>query len=250
MRHSNFAIPQYVTANSKTASHNPTELLLDNQTNVWLSAIKLACLPLRPLEKELFARKIAAAARRYGISDAVDVASAYTVACQDRTPGVRTESDYHVAHDWLRKHGSSLEPEIRARLTTHLEEKAADLGIIQSLADQYEERERTGQYPLTPTMIEFGEEQLHKLATGSVYTTNQFAALTPEELAESLPTLWKNASLGMNVLQPYRLGRCATGLVESEANVLEAILDSHGERPVHSEYGCAIEIGNDVLAAL
>ena len=95
MRAVGYPFPEYIRFETKEAdsdapSYHPEELRIDSRANVWLSAVKLACLPLRPLERSLFQRKIADAAFRYGIDKEVEQAVKMVEEFNSKVAGITT----------------------------------------------------------------------------------------------------------------------------------------------------------------
>lgn len=253
MQRTGYPIPEYVNYKRKIAADSVggfRDGVLDSRENVWLSAITLACTPLRPLEKEIRTRKIAAAAQRYGIRPEIDEAVAFAGRLENRRDGIQTRADFRKAADWLHRYADSLAPEVRASLATHLLEQSVKVGYLPSLAEKYDWDEWAGRDPHTDQLRELAEMNLHKLATGNVYRTDQFVPLNADEMRECLPDLLKTASLGMDVIQPQRVGKFAAMLPEREAEILERLLESHGQFPVHSDFGAPVEIDDRVLATL
>lgn len=248
MQASGHPIPGYVHYRKKAASDSGKRL--DGREELWLEAVKLACTSMRPLEKEIRFHKIAAVADRYGIRNDIDAAVAYIDQLENRREGIRTASDFRKAADWLERHADTLAPEVRASVANHLLEQAVKVGHVTSLTERFRWNEWSGRDPYTDDVRTLAEKNLHKLATGSVYRTDQFDVLSVEELQELLPDLLKTASLGMNVFQADRIGKTASTLPEHEARILENLLESHGQSPVHSDFGSPVEISDEILATL
>jgi len=260
LRATGFRFPEYITFATKTAdqketgeiapSYHPTDLETGSRENVWLSSVKLAAMPLRPLQREFLHKKIADAAFRYGIESDLEKVSEAIQNFRQKTAGIETVTDYEIARDWFFKNAGYMEGELRTRLADHLLEQAKKLGHVPSLLEKVQINEAAGRDPVTDEVRQFAEQNLHKLANGSVYRTDQFGCLTPETVREYLPHLLREASLGMNVIEPHRFGKVASLLPEHEATVLDALLGAQGEFPVHREKNLPVEIGDDVLAAL
>jgi len=254
-----FPIPSYVTYGRKEAglsesshpSYHPDDYPTNCRENVWLSRMKLACdTDMRPLTRRIILKKVADAAERYGITRDLEHAATYVERLRTKVAGIATLSDYEKARDWLFDNAESLDEETTAALSDHLKSAAVKLGHIPSLTEQYRLDKSAGDDPDTPEILAFVESHLHKLASGSVYTTDQFRCLPVREVREYLPDLLKTASLGLNVIEPHRFGKVAETLCESDADVLDALMRLHGEVPVHCEYGVPVEINDQVLANL
>lgn len=255
MRASGHPFPEYIRfdlkeADSNAPSYDPEELRVDSRANVWLSAVKLACLPLRPLERSLVERKITDAAIRYGIPDDVNHAVSTVKELNAKVAGIETTTDYVKARDWFFANAPALDDELREKLADYLGERAEKVGHLPSLVERYRLDELSGRDPLTETVRQFAERNLHKLATGAVYRTDQFAVLPVDRVEECLPDLLRTASLGMNVIAPERIGKVASHLAEPEALVLESLLASYGQEPVHHDRNNPVEINDEILAAL
>lgn len=255
MNATGYPIPEYVHYKRKEAtaadrSGSPEEPDRDGREAIWLDAVELACTPMRPLERDILRRKNATLADRYGIRGEIDNAIAYVEGLGRRGDGIRTVSDFRKAAAWLEKYADILDADVRTRLVDHLQEQSVKLGHLPTLTEKFQWDRWAGRDPLTGEVREFAENNLHKLATGSVFRTDQFAVLSTDEMRECLPDMLKAASLGMDVIQPDRIGKTASALPERDARILEALLESHGQSPVHSDYGAPVEINDAVLAAL
>ena len=260
LRATAFRFPEYISFAMKTAdrketgdvepSYDPDDLDTGSRENVWLSAVKLAAMPLRPLQRELLGKKIADAAFRYGIEADLEKVVAAIQNLRRKTAGIETVTDYEIARDWLLKNAEYLPGEVRTRLADHLLEQAVKLGHIPSLLEKVQINEAAGRDPVTDEVRLLAERNLHKLANGSFWRTDQFKCLSPETVREYLPHLLHEASLGMNVMEPHRLGKTASLLSEHEASVLDALLNAQGQFPVHREINLPVEIDDAVLAAL
>jgi hypothetical protein len=140
--------------------------------------------------------------------------------------------------------------QLRTRLADHLLDQAEKLGYIPSLLEKVQINEAAGRDRDTEEVYQLAEQNLHKLANGSLWRTDQFDCLSPETVQEYLPHLLRQASLGMNVIEPHRFGKVASLLPEHEAAVLDALLNAQGEYPVHREQNLPVEINDTVLATL
>jgi len=254
MTASGYPIPDYIHYRNKeaTVSHSPDmdDGTLDSREKVWLAAVKSACVPMAELQRNLLFHKIAAAASRYGILPEIEEAVRYVERLDKQEPGIRTVADFRKAAEWLREYADTLTPDIRAALANHLLDKTIKLGHVLSVAEQFELDEWAGRDPYTPELRALAERNLHKLASGNVYRTDQFAALSVDELRDSLPDLVKTASLGMNVVDLGRLAKCAATLPSRQADILDALFVTHGQQPIHSDYGAPVEIDDAILASL
>ena len=255
----NYPMPLYVTYHKKeatasgtsTPSYHPTDYPVTSQENVWLSHLKLACNnEMRPMVREIWMKKVADAASRYGIMKDIESVTAYVEKLRTKVAGIETQSDYEKAKDWLFKNAEFLDTDTAAAVSEHLQQVAKKLGHVLSMTEQYRLDELSGRDPMTPEIMKQVDARLHKLATGSVYTSNQFLCLPVEAVQEYLPDLMKTASLGMNVMPPQRFGKIAETLGVPEAEVLDTLMGIHGEQPIHSDYGCPLEINDEVLAKL
>jgi hypothetical protein len=254
-----YPIPSYVSYGKKEAglskssvpSWHPTDYPINSQENVWLSQLKLACdIDLRPLTRQIALKKVADAAERYGITRDLEQVASYVEGLRTKTAGMDTLSDYEKARDWLFDNAEYLDGETAAALSDHLQSAAIKLGHLPSLTEQYRLAELGGRDPIMPEILAFAESHLHKLASGSVYTTGQFRCLPVDAVRDILPDLLKTASLGMAVIEPQRFGKVAETLCESDADALDSLMRIYGEEPVHSEYGLPVEISDRVLAKL
>jgi hypothetical protein len=249
-----YPIPEYVHYRTKdgavSRASDTDDDILDSREKVWLAAVKLACTPMPPFQHDLLFKKIAVAASRYGIHSETDEAVRYVERLGTRIDGIRTITDFEKAATWLRKYAAILEDDVRVELANHLLDKTTKLGHVLSMAERFELNEWAGRDPYTPEVRELAERHLHKLASGNIYRTDQFTALSLTELQEVLPDLAKTASLGMDMIEPRRLGKCATALPEHQAAILDILLTTHGQEPAHSDAGAPIEINDAILAAL
>ena len=249
MQRTGHPIPVYVHYRMKAATASESGFS-DEREKVWLDAVKLACTPMRPLEKEIRLQKIAAVADRYGIRKEIDSAIAYVDRLENRREGIRTAVDFRKAADWFRRYADTLDPAVRASIANHLLDQCVKIGHVPSLTEQFQWNEWAGHDPYSDEQRSFAKRNLHKLASGSVYRTDQFSCLGTDEVREVLPDLLRTASLGMNVIEPNRLGKTASALPEHEARILEILLESHCQSPVHSDYGAPVEINDRILATL
>jgi hypothetical protein len=254
-----FAMPSYVGYDKKTASAEGREpasyenrsFPIDSQENVWLSAVKLACDKTMPAwERDIYSKRVYDAAEHYGIRADLDKAAEFIVKSETEPHTVRTENDWQKAQSWLIKNAGYLDPRITIKLANYLLDTAGRVGRVLSLLDQFDLREMAGRNPMTPELQKFAEQNLHRLANGTYYRTDQFASLTYDEVNEIMPDLVKTASLGMPVLQPDAFAKAASEADEAHANILEHLLTQHGQYPVHSERGLPVEINDRILAEL
>lgn len=249
-----YPVPGYVHYRKNAAASagvpDTDESVLDSREKVWLAAVKLACTPMRKLRRNILFHKIAAAASRYGVRRDTEDAVAWVDRLGNRTDGIRTPGDFQKAADWLRRYADRLDPDVRVKLAEHLLDGTAGIGHVLSLSERFELDEWAGRDPCSPELRDLAERNLHKLASGNVYRTDQFAAIPLADLRDSLPDLAKIASLGMNVADPMRLAQGASALTEKEATIVDALFDLHGQRPVHSEIGAPVVIDDAILASL
>lgn len=250
-----YRFPDYVHYKRKSAALDETEpdfdlSVLDSREKVWLSAIKLACTPMRPLERNLFEQKTASAAVRYGIEPDIRQAVEFVGRLEKRKDRIRDRDDFQKAAAWLDRYAGQLAPDVRAALASHLLEETVKVGHVPSLSEKFQWDQWAGRDPYTEEIREFAQRNLHKLATGNVYTSDQFSCLSVEEIRDCLPDLLKTASLGMDVIEPSRFGKTAGTLPEHEARILDELLASHGQTPVHSEFGAPIVIDDTILSSL
>jgi hypothetical protein len=265
MTAASFALPSYVAydkKDQKTAgvevgteptapSYNSMEFPIDSQENVWLSAVKLACAAgLHKLAQESLQKKIYAAAERYGIEGDLQKAAEFIQRLNETPRQIKTASDWQKAKTWLIKYASQLAPTLLHKLADYLLKKTAEVGYIPSRSEKYELTEMAGRDPVTPEIEKWAEENIHKLASGNYYRTDQFAALPYEEVNELLPDLLKTASLGMPVLNPDTFAKAASEADESSANVIDWLLEKHGQLPIHTEKGLPIAVNDEILAEL
>lgn len=254
-----FSMPAYVGYDKKTAnadtetavSYESTEFPLDSQENVWLSSVKLACIDgMSELLKKLQKEKIYAAAERYGIRSDLDKAAAFIDKIKTEPQQMKTASDWQKAKAWLIKYAAQIAPDLLVKFADYLLKKTAEVGYIPSLTEKYELTELAGQDPITPEIQAWADKNLHKLASGSYYRTDQFASLNYAEVNELLPDLIKTASLGMPVLNPYTFAEAASAADEACADVIDYLLEKQGQYPVHTEKGLPIAISDEILAEL
>jgi hypothetical protein len=272
MAASGFFMPDYINYNKKTADadtaagsvvgtdadastvsvfYENKEFPIDSQEKVWLSAVKLACLPDMPkTEQDFYRKQIYAAAERYGIRNDLDKAAEFITNSENEPQTIKTSADWQKAKTWLTKHAASLASELVMKLANYLLDKTAEVGCVPSLSEQYELREMAGRNPMTPELQKFAETNLHRLANGTYYRTDQFASLTYDEVNRCMPDLIKNASLGMPVLNASTFAKAASESSEAHADVIECLLSQHGQYPIHTERGHPVEINDQVLAEL
>jgi hypothetical protein len=252
-------IPSYIGYGQKEAafrssvapSYHADDFDLTSQENVWLSHLKLACAEaMRPLTREIWQKKIAAAAERYGMTKDLDRVTEYVQQLREKNAGIETQADYEKARDWLFKNAEDIDRDTAANLSEHLQQAAIKIGHIPSLTEQYQLDEIAGRDPMTPEVQQYVEDHIHKLASGSVYTSGQFRCLSVDEVQEYLPELMKTASLGLGILSPQRFGKVAETLNPSQADMLDTLMSLHGERPIHGDYGVPVDICDEVLAWL
>jgi len=249
-----YPVPDYVHYRRKDAAApycvETDNDKLDSREKVWLAAVKLACTPMRKLQRNILFHKIAAAASRYGIRRETEEAVRYVKRLDQQISGIRTVGDFQKAAEWLRTYADTLEPDVRAKLAGHLLHKTVKLGYLLSVTEKFELDQWAGRDPYSPEVRALAEHNLHKLASGTVYRSDQFAALPLDELRDVLPDLVKIASLGMEAVDPARLGKCASALPEHHAEILDALFTAHGRQPVHSDIGAPVTIDDTILASL
>jgi hypothetical protein len=131
-----------------------------------------------------------------------------------------------------------------------LNQQSSERFRIPSLTEQYQLDEIAGRDPMTPEVQQYVEDHIHKLASGSVYTSEQFRRLPVDEVQQYLPELMKTASLGLGILSPQRFGKLAETLSPSQADMLDTLMNHHGERPIHCDYGTPVEVSDEILAGL
>jgi hypothetical protein len=254
-----FTMPQYVGYDKKTASAEGREpasyenksFPIDSQENVWLSAVKLACDKIMPVwERDIYSKRVYDAAEHYGITADLEKAAEFIVKSETEPHVIRTEDDWRKAQSWLIKNAEYLDPRITIKLANYLLDTTEGVGYIPSLIEQFDLREMAGRNPMTPELQKFAEQNLHRLANGTYYRTDQFALLDYDEVNEIMPDLMKTASLGMTVLQPDAFAKAASEADEAHADLLEHLLGQHGQHPIHSERGLPVEINDRILAEL
>jgi len=254
------SVPSYVSYGKKEAGskntalpcYDPSDYPITSQENVWLSHLKLASQKeeLHPLLYDSLTSKVAAAAERYGMAEDLNRVSDYVTRLRTKKAGIETQADYEKAKNWLFKNAEYLDQETATLLVDQLNNASVKLGCIPSWEEQYHLDEIAGRDPVTPEVQRYVDDNIHKLASGSVYTSDQFRCLSVAEVNEYLPDLMKTASLGFHTLIPERFGKIAESLNESQADLLDAMMQARGQQPIHSDYGCPIEINDAVLAAL
>jgi len=259
MRESNFAVPAYVGAKSANSDSDGivvtddlNDISIHGQENVWMSMLKLGCrTDMLPVVRQSYANKIADAALRYGIAEDVHAAAEFIDRMDIDPSRIRTEGDWQRSKHWLQKNAGYMDIHIREGIVDHLFEKAAELGYIPSLSEKcllYQIAERNpGELP---EVQQLAEANIHKLASGRHYTTDQFAILPFEEVNDLLPDLTKRASLGMSLLQPDLFAKAASAADVNTATVLDAIFQKHGQSPVYDDSDLPYEINDRILAAL
>lgn len=256
MQESGFEIPAYVRTKQASGEladgrDNPNGICIDSQADVWLSSLKLACGDFRPIIQEIHAKKIADAAKRYAITDDLKSAAAFMDRMDIDPQQISTEGDWHRTKDWLYKNAEYMDLNIREGIVDHLFEKAAELEYIPALSEKcllFQIAERDP-YAM-PEMRKVAEGYVHKLATGTYYTTDQFAKLPIEQVKEYLPNLVKQSSFEAPILQPDLFAKAAASADWNSAKVLDALLHNCGQSPVGREADPPIEINDAMLAAL
>ena len=266
MQATGFPVPAYVTAKEAAAapvSYEATEFPLDNQGDVWLTSVKMACSdPLFDFEnkptldshqvvRQVWYEKIASAADRYGIKkDVLEAVQFIGDRIRKSATGVRTHDDLRKVANWLQQNKGALDLDIRSKLVDGLFEKAAELDYNPSMAEQAAWCSFADRPFESEELRKYAEDHLHKLASGSVYRSDQFAALDVDEVGECLPDLLKVASFGHRVIEPTLFGRAAEKLSERDAVLLDVLMQKHGAYAVHTSYGAPIEISDKILASL
>jgi hypothetical protein len=251
MRESGFSIPNYVGTKqaSGVAWDNPSGISMDSQENVWLSAIKLACSDL-PAVRASYQKQVTDAARRYGILEDIKAASAFIVEMDSTSKKIRTEFDWKQTKEWLTKNANYLNLPLREGIVDHLFEKAAEMNYVPSLSERCALLQLAQRDPLISEVQKLAEESVHKLASGTHYTTEQFGALPFEEVQELLPDLVKRASFEMPLLHPRLFAKSAETADANTAVVLDALLQKHGQTPLHDESNLPVEVSDAILARL
>ena len=135
-------------------------------------------------------------------------------------------------------------------MVDHLFEKAAEMNYISSLSERCDLLQIAQRDPLIPEVQKLAEESIHKLASGTHYTTEQFAALPFEEVQELLPDLVKRASFEMPRIHPKLLASTAETADVNTAVVLDALLQKHGQMPLYDASSLPVEISDAILANL
>jgi len=198
MREFGFPIPNYVgtkqAGGEEVVADNPSGIRMNSQENVWRSAIKLACSDFLPAVHASYQKQVTDAARRYGILEDIKSASAFMDTMESAPRQIRTEYDWKQTKDWLQNNADHLEISLREGMVDHLFAKAAEMNYIPSLSERCDLLQIAQRDPLIPEVQKLAEESIHKLASGTHYTTGQFAALPFEEVQELLPDLVKRAS--------------------------------------------------------
>jgi len=250
---SGFTIPEYVRAkqaDGEEITDNSNDIRIDSQANVWLSAVKLACSDLPAARRERELQYVYDAAQRYRILDEVKAASAFIEKMDVDPQQIRTEGDWQRTRDWLHKNAQYLDLPIREGIVDHLFEKAAELRYTLSLSEDCLLRQIAERDPVTPELQKLAEANIHKLATGKHYTTDQFEALPFEEVREFLPDLVKQASFEIPALQPNLFADAAKRASIDEAMVLDMLLQKHGQLPICDDSNLPVAISDAILAAL
>jgi hypothetical protein len=255
MEESGFVLPDYVgtkQANSEEGevTDYPTDIRISSQANVWLSGIKLACSDLSPKVRAFHLKKVMDAAGRYGILDDLKSATAFIKNMDAGPRPIRTEGDWQRSKEWLQKNADFMEQDIREGIVEHLFTKAAELNYVPLLSEVYTLNQIAGREDVIPEIQKLAEESLHKLATGTHYTTDQFAALPFDEVNQFLPELIKKASFEMPVLHPKLFAQAAESADRNSALVLDALFRKHGQSPVDDDSHLPLEINDAILAKL
>ena len=250
MEESGFIIPSYVGAKQANVTEHPSDISIDGRENVWLSAIKLAFGDFLPAVHASYSKTVADAARRYGITEDVAKAASFVKQMNTAPRQIHTEHDWKRTKSWLEKNAEYLDETIRAGIVDHLFEKAAELDYIPALSEKCVLYQIAGRDPITPEVQQLAEESIHKLASGTHYTTDQFEVLPFEEVKELLPDLVKHASFNVPVFQPTLFAKAAEAADENSAVVLDALLRKHGQAPIYDENEVSIEINDAILARL
>jgi hypothetical protein len=254
MRSKGFQMPGYVgqkTADTQSgASYHSSELKFDSQENVWLSAVKIACLSCSGFERGIYTQRLYDAADRYRIRGDIEKAAAFIRGTENEKQDILTESDWHKAALWLHKNASFMQESDRRAAADCLMMKSAEIGYVPSLAEKYTLDKLAGRNPVSDDIRRLADDNLHKLASGSVYRTDQFESLPYKEVHDFLPDLMRQASFGLPVLQPSLFARAAVQADEVQADVLDKLMRKHGQVPVHSARHLPVEINDQILAAL
>jgi hypothetical protein len=255
---SGFQMPVFISYDKKTASadtesvsYESNEFPTDSQANVWMSGLKLASNEtLKPHEQKFYRDRIYAAADRYGIRADLEKAAGFVDKLREEPEPLRTEGDWLKARDWLVKFAAVLDPPLRISVADMLLEKSAEVGYILSYSDTYELRKLADKDPVTPEMKKYAESLLHTMPSGRVYSSEQFGAIPYEEAAEYVPDLVKAASLGMPVMHAHRFAKVASQASKREADAVELLLSRRGVKPLYDPNNLAIEVNDEMLAAL
>jgi hypothetical protein len=251
-----FPLPKYLTYGQKTAgnpavlpSYDGNEFELTSKENVYLCAIKAACMEDR-FKHDLFIHRAKLAADRYGNRADVDRVLEKIAAMEDEPAHIRTEEDWQKAYDFLFKNAELLDNDIVQGLADLLLKKTAEVRHIPMMEETYSLRKLAGLPLDTPELQAYADKFFHKLANGSFYYSHQFSRLPVDEVRIHLPDLLKSASFEMNVINPNLFGRAAEKLEPLEADILSILMEKVGELPVREERDLPVEINDEVLAQL
>jgi pyruvoyl-dependent arginine decarboxylase (PvlArgDC) len=250
MEESGFIIPSYVGAKQADAIENPNSINIDGQENVWLSAIKLAFGDFLPAVHASYSKKVSDAARRYGILEDITKAGSFVEQMNTAPRQICTELDWKRTKSWLEKNAEYMDEIVRVEIVDHLFEKAAEMNYVPTLSENCVLYQIASRDPITPEVQQLAEESIHKLASGTHYTTDQFEVLPFEEVKELLPDLVKRASFNMPVFQSTLFAKAAEAAGENSAVVLDALFRKYGQAPIYDENEVPIEINDAILARL
>jgi hypothetical protein len=234
----------------EAALDNPSGISINSQENVWLSAIKLACDDFLPAVRASYQKQVTDAASRYGILGDIKAASAFIDGMEKDPQQIRTEFDWKQTKEWLVKNADYLELSIREGMVDHLFEKAAEMNYVPSLSERCDLLQVAEREPLTSEVQKLAEQNIHKLASGTHYTTDHFAALPFAEVQDLLPDLVKKASFEMPVIHPRLFAKTAATADANTAVVLDALLRKHGQVPLHNDSNLPVEINDAILSRL
>jgi hypothetical protein len=254
MQKSNYPLPEYVHYGQKTAAEMSldysNDINITSKENVWLSALKLASMELPDTIQTAQWNKVVEAANHYRIVPDIQKAAEFTDKLNETPKGVYTENDWRLAQDWLRKNAEYLPKESRAVISDYLFEKSAELGCVPTVDEKVEFAVWSGRDPVIDEIEKIAEADIHRLATGNYYRTNQFAAIPFEEISEVLPAVTKKAAFETHIINGSLLADAAKTVDENSATVIEALLNKHGQYPVYAEGNLPLEINDAILSKL
>jgi hypothetical protein len=251
-----YPLPEYITYGQKTAansinppSYESTDIDLTSKENVWLSAVKAACLD-NDTQRDHYMRQIKIAAARYGNDTDVMHVLSRIDAMRNETSGIKSSDDWEKGYNFLIKNADAMDNDVVEGLARMLLHKTAEISHIPAIEEDYTLRKLAGLPTDTPEIKEFAKQHFHKLANGSCWYSHQFDVLPVEEVQLHLPELMARTSLNMPIIEGKSFGKQAEYLDPLEADILEILMRKHGEIPEVDGRALPVEVNDAMLAKL